>query len=126
MLSDRDGIDAIFKKPEVSQDANLSQEFESMPNGNLEMNSGDPESSSAVATEHPEEYMDMGMSKEKVTKDKAELKAYVCSICSVICLSPTVFEAHLMGRKHAKGLKKHSEASWEVSAYIRFEWARED
>ncbi|XP_018486938.1 uncharacterized protein LOC108857448 isoform X2 [Raphanus sativus] len=108
-----DGIDAIFKKPEVSQDANLSQEFESMPNGNLEMNSGDPESSSAVATEHPEEYMDMGMSKEKVTKDKAELKAYVCSICSVICLSPTVFEAHLMGRKHAKGLKKHSEVLFD-------------
>ncbi|CAN6912627.1 unnamed protein product [Brassica oleracea] len=105
----RECIDAIFKKPELSQDANSNREFANIPNENLEMNSSDPECSSAGATEHPEEYMDM--KKEKVTKDKkAELKAYVCSICSVICLSPTVFEAHLMGRKHAKGVKKHAEA----------------
>ncbi|CAF2017821.1 unnamed protein product [Brassica napus] len=105
----RECIDAIFKKPELSQDANSNREFANIPNENLEMNSSDPECSSAGATEHPEEYMDM--KKEKVAKDKkAELKAYVCSICSVICLSPTVFEAHLMGRKHAKGVKKHAEA----------------
>ncbi|CAF2129428.1 unnamed protein product [Brassica napus] len=108
----RECIDAIFKKLEVSQDADSSREFGSIPNENLEMNSGDPESSSAGATEHPEEYMDM--KKEKVAKDaKAELKAYVCSICSVICLSPTVFEAHLMGRKHAKGVKKHAEVLFD-------------
>ena len=113
MLSYRECIDAIFKKLEVSQDADSSREFGSIPNENLEMNSGDPESSSAGATEHPEEYMDM--KKEKVAKDaKAELKAYVCSICSVICLSPTVFEAHLMGRKHAKGVKKHAEVGLGV------------
>ncbi|CAN7012460.1 unnamed protein product [Brassica rapa subsp. trilocularis] len=105
-------IDDILKKPELSQDANLSREFESMPNENLEMNSSDPESSSTGATEHPEEYIDM--KKEKVAKDKkAELKAYVCSICSVICLSPTVFEAHLMGRKHAKRVKKHAEVLFD-------------
>uniref|UniRef100_M4D919 C2H2-type domain-containing protein n=1 Tax=Brassica campestris TaxID=3711 RepID=M4D919_BRACM len=108
----RECIDAIFKKPEVSQDANLTRELESIPSQNLEMNSGDSEGSSAGGTEHPEEYMDM--KKEKVAKDKkAELKAYVCSICSVICLSPTVFEAHLMGRKHAKGVKKHAEVLFD-------------
>ncbi|KAG2263605.1 uncharacterized protein LOC106411072 isoform X1 [Brassica napus] len=108
----RECIDAIFKKPELSQDANSNREFANIPNENLEMNSSDPECSSAGAAEPPEEYMDM--KKEKVTKDKkAELKAYVCSICSVICLSPTVFEAHLMGRKHAKGVKKHAEVLFD-------------
>ncbi|CAH8389640.1 unnamed protein product [Eruca vesicaria subsp. sativa] len=103
-------IDAIFKKQEVSEDSSLTSEIESIPNENLEMNSGDPESSSAGASEHPEEYMDM---KENVTKEKAEVKAYVCSICSVICLSPAVFEAHLMGKKHAKGVKKQAEVLFD-------------
>ncbi|KAL0658895.1 hypothetical protein Bca4012_079480 [Brassica carinata] len=72
----RECIDAIFKKPELSQDANSNREFANIPNENLEMNSSDPECSSAGAAEPPEEYMDM--KKEKVTKDKkAELKAYV-------------------------------------------------
>ncbi|KAJ0248775.1 hypothetical protein HA466_0158280 [Hirschfeldia incana] len=122
----REWIDAVFKKPKVSQDANLTREFESMPNENLEMNSGDPESSSAGATEHLEECTDMDLKKEKVTKDKAELKAYVCSICSVICLSPTVFEAHLMGKKHAKGVKKHSEILFEDKKIVEQSFEEKD
>ena len=46
-----------------------------MLNQSLEMNSGDYEG----VTEHPEEF------KDKVSKDKAESEAYVCSICSVVC-----------------------------------------
>ncbi|XP_018441066.1 uncharacterized protein LOC108813110 isoform X3 [Raphanus sativus] len=87
----REWIDAIFNTPELSQDANLTLEFESMLNQRLEMNSGDYE----AVTEHPEEF------KDKVSKDKAEPEAYVCSICSVVCVCPIVFESHLMGRKHA-------------------------
>ncbi|CAH8328739.1 unnamed protein product [Eruca vesicaria subsp. sativa] len=104
-------IDAIFKKQEVSEDSGLTSEIESIPNENLEINSSDPESNSSGASEHPEEYIDM--KKENVTKEKAEVKAYVCSICSVICLSPAVFEAHLMGKKHAKGVKKHAEVLFD-------------
>lgn len=74
------------------------------------MNSGDPESNSAGATEHPEEYMDK-KKKEKVTKDETEREPYVCSICNVICDCPIVFESHLMGRRHAAGIKKHAEVS---------------
>ncbi|CAN7046011.1 unnamed protein product [Brassica rapa subsp. trilocularis] len=87
----REWIDAIFNTQELSQDANLTLEFESMLNQSLEMNSGDYEG----VTEHPEEF------KDKVSKDKAESEAYVCSICSVVCACPTVFESHLMGRRHA-------------------------
>ncbi|KAF8083748.1 hypothetical protein N665_0754s0005 [Sinapis alba] len=88
----REWIDAIFNTPELSQDANLTREFERILNQSLEMkNSGD----TAGITEHPEEFMD------KVAKDKAEPEAYVCSICSVVCVCPIVFESHLMGRRHA-------------------------
>lgn len=97
----REWIDAIFNTPELSQDANLTLEFESMLNQRLEMNSGDYE----AVTEHPEEF------KDKVSKDKAEPEAYVCSICSVVCVCPIVFESHLMGRKHAAKVKKHAEVS---------------
>ncbi|KAF8089557.1 hypothetical protein N665_0502s0023 [Sinapis alba] len=117
----REWTDAIFKKPEVSEDANLSRELESIPSQNLEMNSGDPESSSAEATEHPEEYTDM--KKENGTKDNDVPKPYVCSICSVSCVSPIVFESHLMGRKHATRVlfddKKVLEQSLEEKDHPR-------
>ncbi|KAF3540352.1 hypothetical protein F2Q69_00025202 [Brassica cretica] len=87
----REWIDAIFNTPELSQDANLTQEFERILNQSLEMNSGGYEG----VTEHPEEF------KDKVSKDKSESEAYVCSICSVVCACPTVFESHLLGRRHA-------------------------
>ncbi|CAF2144885.1 unnamed protein product [Brassica napus] len=87
----REWIDAIFNTQELSQDENLTIEFESMLNQSLEMNSGGYEG----VTEHLEEF------KDKVSKDKAESEAYVCSICSVVCACPTVFESHLMGRRHA-------------------------
>ncbi|KAF2560248.1 hypothetical protein F2Q70_00018832 [Brassica cretica] len=87
----REWIDAIFNTPELSQDANLTREFERILNLSLEMNSGGYEG----VSEHPEEF------KDKVSKDKAESEAYVCSICSVVCACPTVFESHLMGRRHA-------------------------
>ncbi|CAG7896014.1 unnamed protein product [Brassica rapa] len=88
----REWIDAIFNTQELSQDANLTREFESMLNQSLEMNSGDYEG----VTEVPDELKDKDMN-----KDKAESEAYVCSICSVVCACPTVFESHLMGRRHA-------------------------
>ncbi|KAL0890489.1 hypothetical protein Bca101_014472 [Brassica carinata] len=102
-------INAVFKKPEVSQDANLSREVESVPNENLEINSGDPESSSAGATEHPKEYM----KKVKATKENDVPKPYVCSICNVSCVCPIVFESHLRGRKHAARVKKHAEVLFD-------------
>ncbi|KAG5412190.1 hypothetical protein IGI04_008509 [Brassica rapa subsp. trilocularis] len=68
-----------------------------------DMNSGDYEG----VTEHPEEF------KDKVSKDKAESEAYVCSICSVVCACPTVFESHLMGRRHAAKVKKHAEVLFD-------------
>ncbi|RID76804.1 hypothetical protein BRARA_B03755 [Brassica rapa] len=99
----REWIDAIFNTQELSQDENLTLEFESMLNQSLEMNSGDYEG----VTEHPEEF------KDKVSKDKAESEAYVCSICSVVCACPTVFESHLMGRRHAAKVKKHAEVLFD-------------
>ncbi|XP_009130161.1 uncharacterized protein LOC103854945 isoform X3 [Brassica rapa] len=99
----REWIDAIFNTQELSQNANLTLEFESMLNQSLEMNSGDYEG----VTEHPEEF------KDKVSKDKAESEAYVCSICSVVCACPTVFESHLMGRRHAAKVKKHAEVLFD-------------
>lgn len=75
-----------------------------MLNQSLEMNSGDYEG----VTEHPEEF------KDKVSKDKAESEAYVCSICSVVCACPTVFESHLMGRRHAAKVKKHAEVTLSI------------
>ncbi|XP_048602820.1 uncharacterized protein LOC106444869 isoform X5 [Brassica napus] len=100
----REWIDAIFNTPELSQDANLTLEFESMLNQSLEMNSGDYEG----VTEVPDELKDKDM-----TKDKAEPEAYVCSICSVVCTCPTVFESHLMGRRHAAKVKKHAEVLFD-------------
>ncbi|XP_013621449.1 PREDICTED: uncharacterized protein LOC106327752 isoform X2 [Brassica oleracea var. oleracea] len=99
----REWIDAIFNTPELSQDANLTREFESILNQSLEMNSGGYEG----VTEHPEEF------KDKVSKDKSESEAYVCSICSVVCACPTVFESHLMGRRHAAKVKKHAEVLFD-------------
>lgn len=101
----REWIDAIFNTQELSQDANLTREFESMLNQSLEMNSGDYEG----VTEVPDELKDKDMN-----KDKAESEAYVCSICSVVCACPTVFESHLMGRRHAAKVKKHAEVTLSI------------
>ncbi|CAH8362064.1 unnamed protein product [Eruca vesicaria subsp. sativa] len=46
-------------------------------------------------------------------EDKAEPEAYVCSVCSVICVCPIVFESHLMGRRHASRVKKHEEVLFD-------------
>ncbi|CAH2044053.1 unnamed protein product [Thlaspi arvense] len=108
----REWFDAFFKRLELSQDANVTLEFENIPNQFLEMNTGDLESNSAGATEHPEEYMEKKR-KDKVTKDGAEPEAYVCSICSVISDCPIVFESHLMGRRHAARVKKHAEVLFD-------------
>lgn len=70
------------------------------------MNSGDPGSNSAGENDHPEENMDKKKKKDKVAKER---EAYVCSVCSVTCDHPTVFETHLMGKKHAAKVKKHAE-----------------
>ncbi|KAL1215088.1 hypothetical protein V5N11_007666 [Cardamine amara subsp. amara] len=113
----REWFHAIIKKLELSQDANLTRELESVPNHNLEVNSGDPESSSAEAPEHPEEYMDK-KNKDTVAKYEAEREPYVCSICSVICDCPIVFESHLMGRRHAAGVQKHAEVLFDDKKII--------
>ncbi|KAJ0238151.1 hypothetical protein HA466_0242590 [Hirschfeldia incana] len=97
----REWIDAIFNTPELSQDANLTREFESILNQSLQMNSGDP---GGVTVEE---------FKDKVPKDKSEPEAYVCSICSVVCACPTVFESHLLGRRHAAKVKKHAEVLFD-------------
>lgn len=81
----REWIAAIFNTPELSQDANLTREFESMLNQSLEMNSGDP----------AKEFMDMKKKDKDMTKDKAEPEAYLFSICSVVCVCPIVSESHL-------------------------------
>ncbi|KFK27890.1 hypothetical protein AALP_AA8G443100 [Arabis alpina] len=98
----REWFDAIFKKLELSQDANVTRELESIPKQNLEMNSGDPESNSTLGS-------DKNKKKNKVTKDEA----YECTICNVICDCPIVFESHLLGRKHAASVKKHSEVIFD-------------
>ncbi|XP_033142374.1 uncharacterized protein LOC117132434 isoform X2 [Brassica rapa] len=115
----RECIDAIFKKPEVSQDANLTREFENIPSQNLEMNSGDSESSSAGgATEHPEEYM-MNMKKEKVTKSSVSTKPITkepkvlqlvwCQICRISCESKVAYANHICGKIHQQKRERMSE-----------------
>uniref|UniRef100_A0A1J3CNX4 Meiosis arrest female protein 1 n=1 Tax=Noccaea caerulescens TaxID=107243 RepID=A0A1J3CNX4_NOCCA len=109
-FSARERTDAIIKKPELSQDANLTGELECIPDQNVEMNSGDPGSNSAGENDHPEENMDKKKKKDKVAKER---EAYVCSVCSVTCDHPMVFETHLMGKKHAAKVKKHAEVLFD-------------
>ncbi|ESQ31819.1 hypothetical protein EUTSA_v10003670mg [Eutrema salsugineum] len=108
----REWVGGIIKKLELPRDANLTREL-SIPNQNhLEMNSGDPESNPEGATEHLKEYM-VKKGKDNVNKDGAEPEVYVCSICNVICVHPIVFESHLMGKKHAKSVKRHAEVLFD-------------
>ena len=118
MLSYRECLDAIFKKPEVSEDANLSRELESIPSQNLEMNSGDSESSSAGgATEHPEEYMDMkkekvaksSVSTKPITKEPKVLQLVWCQICRISCESKVAYANHICGKIHQQKRERMSE-----------------
>ncbi|XP_013597159.1 PREDICTED: uncharacterized protein LOC106305328 isoform X1 [Brassica oleracea var. oleracea] len=114
----RECLDAIFKKPEVSEDANLSRELESIPSQNLEMNSGDSESSSAGgATEHPEEYMDMkkekvaksSVSTKPITKEPKVLQLVWCQICRISCESKVAYANHICGKIHQQKRERMSE-----------------
>ncbi|CAF2017811.1 unnamed protein product [Brassica napus] len=114
----RECLDAIFKKPEVSEDANLSRELENIPSQNLEMNSGDSESSSAGgATEHPEEYMDMkkekvaksSVSTKPITKEPKVLQLVWCQICRISCESKVAYANHICGKIHQQKRERMSE-----------------
>ncbi|CAN6912621.1 unnamed protein product [Brassica oleracea] len=111
----RECLDAIFKKPEVSEDASLSRELESIPS--QKMNSGNSESSSEGATEHPEEYMDMkkekvaksSVSTKPITKEPKVLQLFWCQICRISCESKVAYANHICGKIHQQKRERISE-----------------
>ncbi|CAN6912625.1 unnamed protein product [Brassica oleracea] len=111
----RECLDAIFKKPEVSEDASLSRELESIPS--QKMNSGNSESSSEGATEHPEEYMDMkkekvaksSVSTKPITKEPKVLQLFWCQICRISCESKVAYANHICGKIHQQKRERMSE-----------------
>ncbi|CAA7022473.1 unnamed protein product [Microthlaspi erraticum] len=92
-------LSAPKEASERTADASLTRELESVQDLNLEMKLGDPE-----------EKMEKKKKKDKVAKER---EVYVCSICSVSCDHPMVFETHLMGKKHSAKVKKHAEVLFD-------------
>lgn len=108
----REYFDTILKKLEPLQTEIVIEKLELSP----EMKSREPEN----VHDGPSAHLEEDMNKKKKTKKKKKKntftengtpEAYVCSLCSVTCDCPTVFESHLKGRKHAAMIKNHTEVS---------------
>ncbi|KAF5796882.1 putative transcription factor C2H2 family [Helianthus annuus] len=55
-------------------------------------------------------YMDVESKKQKILQGGAPLNAIrTCTLCNVVCNSPTVFAAHLAGQKHAAMVVQQAE-----------------
>lgn len=114
-MCNRESFDAIPMKLEPTQNEIVIEELEGMLKQILQIKSGEPETAPAGLSENLKE--DMNKKKKKRNKKKSRVieedkaEPYVCSICSVICDSPAIFESHLNGRKHAATVEKHAEVS---------------